>query len=74
MIQAQTELERVFNYYNLSYELAKPSKKWKEKEQIKEFNTVMNYTNRTNADSRSACFFAYELFKIEERKIKFNIK
>ena len=56
--QAQTELMRDLDYYNIPYVLHKPQKgNWaKDKNQ---FEKVTGWSGRSNSDTRSAAFFGY---------------
>ena len=53
--QSQTELERVFEHFNIEVVHHKISKRWKK--QKEEFERVTGWKKRSNEDNRSAAYF-----------------
>lgn len=57
--QAQTEAERVFEYFNISITKHKISKTWKSQAGKKQFQLATGWKGKSNEDTRSAAYFGY---------------
>ena len=58
--QAQLELERLFEYYDVKVVKHKISSKWKKgKLELADFKKVTGWTGRSNEDNRSAAWFGH---------------
>ncbi len=55
--QSQTELERLFEYFDIKVVKHKISKMWKKDKA--QFEKVTGWTGRSNEDTRSAAYFGY---------------
>lgn len=57
--QAQKEIERVCEWYNIKVVKHKISKMWKDANGKKQFKMVTGWTRRSNEDTRSAAYFGF---------------
>ena len=55
--QAQTELTRMLEHYQVPYKLHKPSKQWKKDKD--QFEKITGWSGRSNEDTRSAAYFGF---------------
>ena len=55
--QAQIEIERIAEHFNIKIVRHAVSKQWKDQAGKKEFERVTGWTRRSNEDTRSAAFF-----------------
>lgn len=58
--QAQVELQRVLDHYEITYQLVKPTRDNWAKDKAR-FEKVTGWSGRSNADGRSAAYFGYLL-------------
>ena len=57
--QAQLEVEKIAEHFNIKIVRHKVSKKWKDAAGKKEFERLTGWTGRSNPDTRSAAWFGY---------------
>ncbi len=57
--QAQLEIVSDLDFYGIPYVLHKPSSKWKDVKEIKEFERITKWYKSSNKDTRSAAYFGY---------------
>lgn len=57
--QAQTELMRALDHYDVPYMLQKNSSVWKDTKEKAQFEKVTGWTKNSNADTRSAAYMGW---------------
>lgn len=58
--QVQTEVERIAEHFGIEIVRHPVSSKWKSQKEKAEFQQITGWTERSNEDTRSACWFGYQ--------------